>query len=157
MSRLDRFLVSADWESKFSKAVQSTLPRPMSDHCPILLDSEGIKPGPRLFRFEIMWLKYEGFKDLLRDWWQNMQFFGSFSFVLASKLKAMKGILKVWNKEVFGIIETKKKEALRRVVFWDDLEKEKDLSREEVEEREKARVDYKNWVDMEEVSWRQKS
>ena len=85
MSRLYRFLVSTDWESKFSKAVQSTLPRPVSDHCPILLDSEGIKSGPRLFQFEIMWLKYEGFKDLLRDWWQNMQFFGSFSFVLASK------------------------------------------------------------------------
>ena len=71
MSCLDRLLVSADWESKFSKAVQSTLQRLVLDHCPILLDSEGIKPGPRPFLFEIMWLKYEGFKDL-RDWWQNM-------------------------------------------------------------------------------------
>ena len=44
------------------------------------------------------------------------------------------------------------KEALRRVVFWDDLEKEKELSRKEVEEREKARKDYKNWVDLEEIS-----
>ena len=70
-----------------------------------------------------------------------MQFNGSFSFVMASKLKALKGILKGWNKEVFGRVETKKKEALRRVVFWDDLEKEKELSRKEVEEREKARKD----------------
>ena len=54
-----------------------------------------------------------------------MQFSGSFSFVLASKLKALKGILKGWNKEALGRVETKKKEALRRVVFWDDLEKEK--------------------------------
>ena len=38
----------------------------------------------------------------------------------------------------------------------DDLEKEKELSLEEVEETEKARKDYKIWVDMEEVSWRQK-
>ena len=45
-----------------------------------------------------------------------MQFLGSFSFVLASKLKALKGILRVWNKEVFGRVETKK-EALRRVTF----------------------------------------
>ena len=82
-----------------------------------------------------------------------MQFFGSFSFVLASKLKALKGILNVWNKEVFGRVETKK-EALRRVVFWDDLEKQNELSLEEVEEREKARKDYNIWVDMEEVSWR---
>ena len=46
-----------------------------------------------------------------------MHFFGSFSFVLALNLKTLKGILKVWNKEVFGRVETKKKEALRRVVF----------------------------------------
>ena len=144
MSRLDRFLVTADWENKFSNAVQSTLPRPVLDYCLILLDNEGIKPRIRPFRFEIMWLKYEVFKDLLRDWWQNMQFCLSFGFVLASKLKTLKGILKGWNKEVFGRVETKMKEALRRVVLWDDLEKEKELSREEVEEREKARKDYKN-------------
>ena len=37
------------------------------------------------------------------------------------------------------------------------MEKEKVPSLEEVEEREKAREEYKEWVDMEEVSWRQKS
>ena len=105
MSRLDGFLVSADWESKFSNVIQRTLPRPVSDHCPVLLDSDGIKSGPSPFRFENMWLKVEGNKDLLRGWWQDLQFTGSFSFVLASKLKALKGILKVWNKEVFGRVE----------------------------------------------------
>ena len=157
MSRLDRFLVTADWESRFSNAIQSTLPRPVSDHCPVLLDSEGILSGPTPFRFEIMSLKFDGFKDILRGWWQNLHFSGSFSFVLASKVKALKGILRVWNKEVFGRVEVQKKEALRRISFWDDLEKEKALSLEETEEREKAREEFKKWVDLEEVSWRQKS
>ena len=40
-----------------------------------------------------MW-KVECFKDMLRFWWQNLNFKGSFSFVLAEKLKALKGILK---------------------------------------------------------------
>ena len=136
--------------------VQSILPRLVSDHCPILLHSEGIRSGPSPFRFEIMWLKFEGFKDLLRNWWQGLHFVGSFSFVLVSKLKALKGILKVWNKEVFGKVKTKK-EALSRVSFWDDLEKDKELSLEEADEREMARDDYKKWVEIEEVSWRQKS
>ena len=157
MSRLDRFLVSADWESQFSNVIQRTLPRPVSDHCPVLLDSDGIKSGPSPFRFENMWLKFEGFKDLLRGWWQSLQFSGSYSFVLASKLKALKGILKVWNKEVFGRVETKKKEALSRISYWDEVEKNKELSLIEAEEREMARENYKEWVDMEEVSWRQKS
>ena len=37
------------------------------------------------------------------------------------------------------------------------MEKEKELSLEEAEEREKAREDFKELADMEEVSWRQKS
>lgn len=90
-----------------------------------------------------MWLKFEGFKDLLRNWWQGLHFFESFSFILASKLKALKGILKVWNKEVFGRVEIKKNEALSRVSFWHDLEKDKELSLEEAEKREKARDVYK--------------
>ena len=156
MSRLDRFLVSADWENQFSNVTQSTLPRPVSDHCPVMLDSDGIKFGPSPFRFENMWLKFTGFKDILRDWWQSLHFSGSYSFILASKLKALKGILKAWNIEVFGRVDIKKKEALNRISFWDDVEKEKVLSLEEAEKREKAREDFKEWVELEEVSWRQK-
>ena len=89
--------------------------------------------------------------------WQSLHFSGSFSFVLASKVKALKGILRVWNKEVFSKVEVQKKEALSRILFWDNLEKDKALSLEESEEREKAREEYKKWVDLEEVSWRQKS
>ena len=77
--------------------------------------------------------------------------------MLASKVKALIGILRVWNKEVFGRVELQKKEALSRISFWDDLEKEKALSLEETEEREKDREEFKKWVDLEEVSWRQKS
>ena len=76
------------------------------------------------FRFENMWLKEEGFKDMLRIWWQNLNFKGSFSFILAKKLKALKGILKIWNKNVFGRVEVKKPDALNRIDHWDVKEKD---------------------------------
>ena len=66
MSRLDRFLVFADWESHFNKVIQRCLPRPVSDHFLILLDSDGIRTGPCIFCFKLMWLKYEGFKEILK-------------------------------------------------------------------------------------------
>ena len=66
MFRINRFLVSGDWDSYFSRVTQSTLPRPVSDHFPILLDGGGIRSGPSPFWFETMWLKSEGFKDLLK-------------------------------------------------------------------------------------------
>ena len=66
MSRLDRFLVSSEWESQFSKVAQRSLPRPISDHFPIMLDSDGVRSGPSPFRFELMWLKFRGFRELLK-------------------------------------------------------------------------------------------
>ena len=105
VSRLDRFLVFEDWESNFSGVVQSTLSRPVFDHYPILLDGRGIRRDSIPFRFENMWLKEEEFKDLLKSWWQGFNFMGSCSFILAAKLKALKGNLKTWNKEVFRKVE----------------------------------------------------
>ena len=91
-------------------------PSPVFDHSPILLDIEGVRSCPSPFRFELMWPKVEGFKKLLRGWWKNLKFHGTYNFILAAKLKDLKGILKVWNKEVFGRVEIKK-EALIRVSF----------------------------------------
>lgn len=56
------------WEDLFSGVVQCILPRPVSDHSPILLDGGGLQRGPSPFRFENMWLKEEGFKDPLKSW-----------------------------------------------------------------------------------------
>ena len=50
-----------------------------------------------------------------------------------------------------------KKDALRRVTLWDDLEKERGLGLKEVEECAKAIDDLKSWALLEEISRRQKS
>ncbi|KAG2689058.1 hypothetical protein I3760_09G122900 [Carya illinoinensis] len=51
-SRLDRFLVSSDWESQYPKVCQRRLSRLCLDHFPILLDCGGIQGGRRYFKFE---------------------------------------------------------------------------------------------------------
>lgn len=95
MSRLDCFLVSKDWECHFNGVVQSILPRPVFDHFPILLNGGRVGKGPTPFHFKNMWLKEEGFEELLKIWWQGFNFGGSFSFILATKLKALKTNLKI--------------------------------------------------------------
>ena len=82
-ARLDRFLVTQDWLDSFSGIIQCRLPRPISDHFPILLKGGGVRKGPSPFRFENMWLKVDGFKELLRGWWQEAGGRGRASFRLA--------------------------------------------------------------------------
>ena len=105
MARLDRFLV----RGLFGHVVQTVLPRPISNHFPISLEGgQGLFRGPSPFRFENMWLKEKGFRDLIKGWCQGLSFRGSSSFILSQKLKALKACLKVWNRKVFGRVETNK-------------------------------------------------
>jgi len=55
-SRIDRFLVSSNWEAKFTKVSQKRLQRICSDYFPIL-DCRDFHGGKRNFKFENMWLK----------------------------------------------------------------------------------------------------
>ncbi|RVW85331.1 hypothetical protein CK203_045523 [Vitis vinifera] len=50
----------------------------------------GIRRGPTPFRFENMWLKVEGFQDVVRAWWQGIDVRGSASYRLATKMKEIK-------------------------------------------------------------------
>ena len=101
-ARLDRFLMTQNWLDQFSGVLQSKLPRPISDHFPILLEGGGLRRGPSPFRFENMWLKVEGFKDFLRSWWQGTVIRGNVSFRLAAKLKELKQKIKSWNRMSLG-------------------------------------------------------
>ena len=54
-------------------------------------------------------------------------------------------------------MEVNKKRALKKVAYWDDLENQRPLSPNELEERLVAIEDFKKWSLMEETSCRQKS
>ena len=53
----------------FSGVIQRVLPKSVSDHSPVLLEGGGFRNGPSPYRFENMWLKEEGFFDLVKGWW----------------------------------------------------------------------------------------
>ncbi|RVW94429.1 hypothetical protein CK203_035699 [Vitis vinifera] len=102
MLRIDRFLLTSDRDEHFSNTTQTLLPRPVSDHSPIPLEGGRVRRSKTPFRFENMWLKVDGFKDLVKGWSEGYQFSGSSNFILASKLKALKEDIKKTAVEEFS-------------------------------------------------------
>ncbi|XP_026383459.1 uncharacterized protein LOC113278956 [Papaver somniferum] len=105
-SKIDRFLISSSWEDNYRRIEQSTLPKPFSDHHPIMFSTHNEGWGPTPCRFEKMWLQDATILDLMRNWWNSFSFSGTPGYVLAKKMQALKEKLKVWNREVFGKIDT---------------------------------------------------
>jgi len=91
-----------------SRHVSKMLPRPISDHFPICLETTSLERSRTPFKFENMWLEFEGFLDLIKEWWGEVQVDGFASYIVATKLRFVKQKLKKWNRDVFGDIKTQK-------------------------------------------------
>ncbi len=64
LAKLDRFLISPEWDQAFPLSKVMALLRITSDHSPIL-PSTGAKLPPHMFRFEKVWLTREDFHKLV--------------------------------------------------------------------------------------------
>ena len=149
--------MSTDWEEKYPDLIQKRMPRPLSDHFPICLATAKLERGKTPFRFENMWLGYDGFSDIIDQWWGEARVNGYASYAIANKLKYIKVKLKIWKREVFGDIRTKKFVSRSIINSLDAKEESDGLSRDELIQRKAARDDWAKLTLMEEISWRQKS
>ena len=156
-SRLDCFLISDQREDHFSTITHFALPCMVSDHSPIVLEAGGFSLGKSPFRFENMWLKIDGFKDLVRSWWNGYSVKGYSNHYIAEKFKALKKDLKIWNKEVVDNVSSNRVKAFSCLQCWEAKENDNPLTLGDMEAKNLAIENYKKWALLEETSWRQKS
>ncbi|XP_077239816.1 uncharacterized protein LOC143880730 [Tasmannia lanceolata] len=102
-SRLDRFLVTADWLVLVPESFTRALVHSVSDHCPIFLDPCLQLWGPPPFRFDLAWLNYPNMVDRLGNWWSSCYVEGPVDVVIGKKLYFVKNKLKEWSKEQYQV------------------------------------------------------
>ena len=105
--RIDLFLFSVEWEEHFEGFHQVTLLKMTSDHFPILPWDGEVSIGRHPLKFENTWLEVDGFCDLVRSYWDELNDTGPSSFIFAKKLNFLKTKLKQRNIDVFGRLEFK--------------------------------------------------
>ena len=57
----------------------------------------------------------------------------------------------MWNREVFGNVSTKNREALEQLGQWDAKERDRALTVEEFEEKRRVVDEFKKWANLEEI------
>jgi hypothetical protein len=68
LGKLDRYLMSKQWEDIFPSVKINKLPREVSDHNPLILMTDTQIPLRHLgFRFELIWIKNPIFNKIVKE------------------------------------------------------------------------------------------
>lgn len=105
LSRLDKFLVSRDWEEMYPHYFQEVRTKITYDHWSVVLQANNRSYGPKLFRFENMWTTHSSFKDMVSKLWKECHVEGWEGFKFMQKLGYVKGKLREWNRNMFGSLK----------------------------------------------------
>ncbi|XP_074288103.1 uncharacterized protein LOC141613265 [Silene latifolia] len=120
-AQLDRAICNSSWRVMFADGSLRHLVQNQSDHCPILVNTNGFAPIPAIlkpFRFHAVWMCHDKFSEFIKHNWRNDQPLIPFIYNFAEALQD-------WNKNVFGNIFARKQSLERRL-----LGVQKRLSRE---------------------------
>jgi exonuclease III len=118
--KLDRVLVSTEWEQKYPLATVQALTREISDHTPLLFNTgnKSLNGAQPLFKFELSWLLSENFMDIVSDLWNNTKKGTNAIQTWQNKVRRLRQFLRGWNKDKKGKFKKEKQELLRKAMSW---------------------------------------
>ncbi|XP_077211531.1 uncharacterized protein LOC143846836 [Tasmannia lanceolata] len=162
MSRLDRVLISNEWDEAFPRICQSALPKPTSDYNPMMLEVSDYSGGPRPFRLNLALCENPKLEELISKWWdeewtEEEWTEGWKGFILFKKLKHLKKKVKEWQKSEEAASKCRKEEIIVALNHLERKEEQILLNTEEKMERAALMEEHEEILRREEIGWRQKS
>lgn len=151
---LDRALTNSSWCLKYPKASILNLPRTYSDHCPMIVQTEGMYTTHRNhvnkpFRFLMSWFNHPEFNKVVEDHWCNTE-------DLYTNLTNYTVKVKDWNKNVFENIFAHKKNLKARLKGI-QIAQEKGFSYNLDRVERTLKLELQNVLKQDETLWAQKS
>jgi hypothetical protein len=160
--KLDKFLVSTEWEERFPLCFSKGLTRVGSDHCPIVLDSgENNLNKSHYFFFENNWLLHQGFRPLISQKWTKLKDRrpeGSYSMDgWHGSLVSIRRFLRGWNRQKRGEQNKIKHDLLLKLKNLDAVLDMNDKLPLNWNERYRVERKLEQVYHMEEVYWQQRA
>nr|CAD1831509.1 unnamed protein product [Ananas comosus var. bracteatus] len=159
LERLDRAFISSTWLIAFPRSTLRALPRPRSDHTPLVLSAYTFIPHANLFRFESYWLRHPAVFDVVSTAWNsNSNLTDSDPVSLFSlKIISVQSALQSWSASLSSATREQTKLCLLWIEWLDKAEEERLLSNMERNLRPKLKARYEDLCLQEEIKWKQRS
>jgi hypothetical protein len=102
--KLDHILMTTEWEKKFPLSPVQALTMEVSNHTPLLLNSEELShmATQPVFKFELGWLLRDGFIEMVKDIWVNTIGGRTPMERWQCKIRRLRQHLRDWAKNVSG-------------------------------------------------------
>ena len=156
-SRLDRFLCSVELMERFTEADVVALPRPISDHCPILWQTHEGQGRTTYFKMDKSWLRERGFKAGIMELWKPQDGLETGSVKLTGCIDRVRKLLMRYRRTIREARCKVRGEALAKIREFDDVEDRRGLIESKVQNRRQWRLVVAAEDKKEEMDWRQRS
>nr|XP_009608246.1 uncharacterized protein LOC104102270 [Nicotiana tomentosiformis] len=124
------------------------------DHVPGSLQCGYWEYTKSYFKFDNWWLNTKGFIDRIKEWWTSFEFSGRPNFILACKMKSLKGKLKEWSRSSQGNLGLQKTNMLNQLAMLDSTLEYRALTEEESVKKASLLMEYEEHLKNEEIAWR---
>lgn len=140
LEKLDRVLVSADWEELFPFSFLQALSSDMSDHAPLHLASNALPRPRRRFHFENWWLRIPGHLDAIQAAWQCPIEVTNPYTRLDTLLRNTTRALQSWGDRRVGQVKEQLLVARELILRFDRAMELRELSEEEIAYRRQLKL-----------------
>ncbi len=153
LAKLDRFLISTDWDLHFPLTKVKALPRITSDHSSLLLVTQKSQTS-KLFRFEKVWLTREDFNLLVPGWRNEIKPKQGSVLNFAAKLRHCRKRIQEWCASKFHNILASKRATAEEIQKLDLMEEQSGLAPRDQETRRKLKAQLRSIIGEEELLWK---